>query len=84
MINEFFWRGKRVFLTGHTGFKGSWLSLWLQELGARVTGYALPPPTAPSLFDLARVGVGMEAIISDIRRMPLRAVGGYHHYRQVL
>ena len=42
-----FWRGKRVFLTGHTGFKGSWMALWLQSLGAEVTGYALPPPTSP-------------------------------------
>ena len=55
-----FWRGKRVLLTGHTGFKGSWLALWLQSLGAEVTGYALAPPTEPSLFDVARVGEGMD------------------------
>ncbi len=55
-MNMAFWRGKRVFLTGHTGFKGSWLSLWLQQLGAEVTGYALQPPTNPSLFDVANVG----------------------------
>ena len=48
-----FWRGKRVFLTGHTGFKGSWLALWLQRLGAEVTGLALPPATEPNLFALA-------------------------------
>ena len=53
-----FWRGKRVFLTGHTGFKGSWMALWLQRLGAEVTGYALPPPTQPSLFEEAEVGEG--------------------------
>ncbi|MCA6112789.1 CDP-glucose 4,6-dehydratase [Bradyrhizobium cenepequi] len=62
-----FWAGKRVFLTGHTGFKGSWLALWLQHLGARVTGYALvPPPTTPSLFEVARVGAGMESILGDV------------------
>ena len=62
-----FWRGKRVFLTGHTGFKGSWLSLWLQQLGAELTGYSLNPPTQPSLFDKAVVGRGMRSIIGDIR-----------------
>jgi CDP-glucose 4,6-dehydratase len=65
-----FWRSKRVFLTGHTGFKGSWLALWLQSLGADVTGYALQPPTDPSLFDTARVGEGMKSVIADIRDMP--------------
>ena len=45
-----FWQGKKVLLTGHTGFKGGWLALWLQTLGAKVTGYALAPPTDPSLF----------------------------------
>jgi len=62
-----FWRGRRVFITGHTGFKGGWLSLWLQQLGAEVTGYALPPPTDPSLFVLARVGEGMRGSLADIR-----------------
>ncbi|WP_246668379.1 MULTISPECIES: CDP-glucose 4,6-dehydratase [Bradyrhizobium] len=62
-----FWAGKRVFLTGHTGFKGSWLALWLQHLGARVTGYALSaPPATPSLFEIARVGAGMESILGDV------------------
>lgn len=62
-----FWYGKRVFLTGHTGFKGSWLSLWLQSLGAIVKGYALAPPTAPALFDVARVGGGLDSELADIR-----------------
>ncbi len=64
-----FWRGKRVFLTGHTGFKGGWLSLWLQSLGAEVAGLALAPPTEPSLFDVARVGAGMTSTIGDIRSL---------------
>jgi CDP-glucose 4,6-dehydratase len=66
-VNPTFWRGKRVLLTGHTGFKGSWLSLWLQSLGADVTGYALQPPTRPSLFEVAEVGQRMTSIIGDIR-----------------
>lgn len=66
-MNKTFWFGKNVFITGHTGFKGSWLSLWLQELGAKVIGYALPPPTSPSLFKVAQVGNGMKSVIGDIR-----------------
>ena len=62
-----FWRGKRVFLTGHTGFKGSWMSLWLQQLGAELTGYSLAPPTNPSLYEHGQVGYGMHSIIGDIR-----------------
>lgn len=62
-----FWRGKRVLLTGHTGFKGAWLALWLTKLGAQVTGFALPSPTSPSLFDIANVGVSMTSVLGDIR-----------------
>jgi CDP-glucose 4,6-dehydratase len=61
-----FWQDKRVFLTGHTGFKGSWLSLWLQSLGADLTGYALNPSTNPSMFNVAKVKDGMNSIIGDI------------------
>lgn len=66
MINPQFWQGKRVFLTGHTGFKGSWLSLWLQILGADVLGYSLKPATEPSLFEIAQVGAGMTSVFGDI------------------
>ena len=67
MIDQDFWTGKNVFLTGHTGFKGSWLSLWLVSLGANVKGYALNPPTSPSLFNEARVDLIISSQIGDIR-----------------
>ena len=67
MTNPNFWQNKRVFLTGHTGFKGSWLSLWLQQMGAIVKGYSLDPPTKPSLFIEANVAAGMQSEIGDIR-----------------
>lgn len=66
-LNPGFWRGRRVLLTGHTGFKGSWLALWLRELGVAVTGLALAPPSEPSLFALARVGRGLTDLRGDIR-----------------
>ena len=66
-MNPQFWKGKRVFLTGHTGFKGGWLSLWLQSLGANLTGYSLNPPTSPNLFQVAGVSSGMTSIIGDVR-----------------
>ena len=61
-----FWKNKRVFLTGHTGFKGAWLAHWLHLLGAKVTGYALAPPSSPNLFELAKVGDKLTSIIADI------------------
>lgn len=71
-VNSNFWRGKRVFLTGHTGFKGGWLSLWLQSLGAEVHGYALNPPTEVNLFTEASVAKGMaSSTIADIRNSTL-------------
>lgn len=66
-MTQNFWQGKKVFLTGHTGFKGAWLSLWLTTMGAEVTGYALDPPTDPSLFELARVGELLHSVIADVR-----------------
>jgi CDP-glucose 4,6-dehydratase len=67
MINRSFWKGKKVFLTGHTGFKGSWMSLWLNELGAEVHGYSLAPITTPSLFEAAKISQKMSSTIGDIR-----------------
>jgi CDP-glucose 4,6-dehydratase len=64
------WRGRRVFLTGHTGFKGGWLALWLARRGALVRGYALDPPTEPNLFTLARVGSVAEDVRGDILDRP--------------
>ena len=64
-----FWNGRPVFVTGHTGFKGGWLSLWLQALGARVVGYSLPPPTTPSLFAVAGVADGMRSVEGDVREL---------------
>ena len=66
--NPTFWAGKRVFLTGHTGFKGTWLALWLQTMGAEVSGYALAPDTTPALFTLTDAAQGMAAsTLADIR-----------------
>lgn len=61
------WEGRRVLVTGHTGFKGGWLSLWLHALGARVTGFALAPPTAPSLFEAARIAEIVTHVEGDVR-----------------
>ena len=65
-IDPHFWRERRVLITGHTGFKGAWLSLWLQSLGANVTGFAGSGATKPSLYELARVGDGMQSIAGDV------------------
>ena len=70
-MNVAMWKGRKVLVTGHTGFKGAWLCLLLERLGARVTGLALEPPTEPSLFALARVGDSMTSIIGDIRDLAI-------------
>ena len=67
VIDESFWAGRRVLVTGHTGFKGGWLCLWLQRLAAEVTGFALEAPTRPSLFGEARVAHGMASVTGDVR-----------------
>ena len=66
-VLESFWHGKRVLVTGHTGFKGSWLSLWLQQAGADLIGFALPPDTRSSLFEITRIGEDMTSILGDLR-----------------
>ena len=66
-VNAQFWRNKKVLITGHSGFKGSWLTLWLQKLGAHVIGYSLPPNTTPNLYEKAHVSSGITSIFGDIR-----------------
>ena len=84
-MNPIFWNGKRVLLTGHTGFKGGWLSLWLQSMSAHVVGYALSPPTNPSMFEVAEVGKGMTSVIGDILDLAkLQAVFAEHQTEIVI
>lgn len=67
LVSAAAWKGRRVLVTGHTGFKGGWLSLWLHALGAEVTGFALPAPTSPSLFDQARIAGLVTHVEGDVR-----------------
>lgn len=69
-MNDNFWKNKKVFLTGHTGFKGSWMSLWLLKAGADLTGYSMGLPTKPSLFEELGIDKDMNSILSDIRDLP--------------
>ena len=69
VMNKKFWKDKRILITGHTGIKGSWLSLWLQNTAAYVIGYSLPAPTEPSLFEIAHLDAGMTSICGDIRNL---------------
>ncbi len=74
-----FWSNKKVLITGHTGFKGSWLSMWLQRLGATVIGYSLPAPTQPSLFEVAKITQELTSVTGDIRDLAeLQAVMTAH------
>ena len=70
-VSNRFWKGKKVFITGHTGFKGSWLSFWLQAVGADVTGYALRPPTHPNLFELLKLKSKIKSVHGDVRDLNL-------------
>ena len=74
-----FWAGRKVFVTGHTGFKGAWLALWLASLGARVAGYALKPPSSPSLWALVEAKAGIASTIADIRDLDAlsRSLGAF-------
>lgn len=69
-LNPDFWRGRKVFLTGHTGFKGAWLCFWLHCFGAKVSGYSLSSPTSPSLFKLLRPALPGHFVTADIRDFP--------------
>ena len=68
-MSHSFWRSKKVLVTGHTGFKGSWLCLWLEDKGAEVHGYSLAPPTDPNLFTIAKVDSGVTSIVGDVRNL---------------
>jgi CDP-glucose 4,6-dehydratase len=79
VVTADFWAGKKVLITGHTGFKGGWLSLWLQSLGAKVVGYARAPSTNPNLFEAAGVGRGMASVIGDVADLAsIKAVVAEH------
>src|SRR5512139_1763502 len=67
MADKSFWKNRKVFITGHTGFKGSWLCLWLHSLGAAVSGYALNPQTDPCLYKLCRIDQFVHSTIADVR-----------------
>ena len=84
MVEQSFWAGKVVLLTGHTGFKGSWLAIWLQSMGAKVVGYALPPPTSPSMFVVANVADGMTSIEGDIRDFAALAKAFKEHQPEIV
>ena len=69
MINKEFWKGKKVFITGHSGFKGAWLSFVLKNLGAEVKGYSLPPLQTPNLFELIKLDTEINSVFGDVRNL---------------
>lgn len=83
-MDRSFWKDKKVMITGHTGFKGSWLSIWLKKIGANVVGYSLPPPTNPSLFEIANVNRGITSVTGDIRNFEYLKATVAHHQPEII
>lgn len=83
-VSPGFWKDKKVLITGHMGFKGSWLSLWLQSLGAEVAGYSLPSPVQPSLFETANVSEKMNSVTGDVRNLDKLKETLNHHSPQII
>jgi len=83
-MKDGFWKGKRVLITGHTGFKGSWLAVWLRRLGAEVIGYSLAPPTQPSLFVDARVADGIVSLHGDVCDLPVLKAAISEHAPEIV
>jgi CDP-glucose 4,6-dehydratase len=79
VVKPGFWKEKKVLITGHTGFKGAWLSLWLEKLSAHVVGYSLGPPTEPNLFEVLALDSGMVSIFGDVRDLALLTATFEHH-----
>lgn len=83
-MNSSFWKGKKVLITGHTGFKGAWLSLWLQKLGANLVGYSLGLPTEPNLFEALAIESGMVSILGDVRDLANLTAIFEHHRPEII